>query len=76
LPKRLEGDVDAVIVDQQPTEAGRYEPTWLCQACSADFRNWMQIPGEDRRDFLRRHMGWEITLLLEGCCPACGERFV
>ena len=66
-----------MIDDRCPAEQGRYsyEPGWLCQACSADFRTWMQIPGEDRREFLRQRPGWEITLLLEGCCPACGEQF-
>ena len=39
-----------MIVDQRPTELGPYEPGWLCHACSADFRHWMQLPGEDRRD--------------------------
>jgi len=34
----------------------------------------MQLPGEDRREFLRRRPGWEITLLLESCCPYFGEQ--
>ena len=58
------------------SESALYEPAWLCQACSADFRGWMQLPGEDRREFMRQRPGWEVTLLLEGCCPACGKRFV
>ena len=64
-----------MIYDRQPTEPGPYEPGWLCQACGVDWRGWMQLPGEDRREFMRQRPGWEITLLLEDCCPACGLAF-
>ncbi len=32
----------------------RYEPDWLCQTCGADFRTWMRLPGEDRRELLHQ----------------------
>jgi hypothetical protein len=46
---------------------GRYEPRWLCQACGADFRQWMQLPGEVRRAFLRRRP----SSIIELCGKAC-----
>lgn len=56
-------------------QQNQYEPTWLCDACGVDFRNWMQLPGEDRREFVRQRPGWEITLLIDDCCPACGKPY-
>jgi hypothetical protein len=49
--------------------SGRYEPRCLCQACWANVRHWMQLPGEDRRAFLRWRSAWDVALLLEGRCP-------
>ena len=53
-------------------EQGQYNPLWLCAQCGDDFRAWLLLPGEDRREFLRQRPQYEITRLLENRCPQCG----
>ena len=54
---------------------GQYNPMWLCQQCGDDFRAWLQIPGEDRREFLHQSPQYDITYLLENRCPRCGNPY-
>ena len=58
-----------------PSELGQYHPRWRCTQCGDDFRHWMQLPGEDRRQFLRQRPYYDITRLLEDRCPRCGSPY-
>ena len=53
-------------------EQGQYNAPWRCTQCGDDFRAWLQLPGEDRREFLRQRPQYDITRLVENRCPRCG----
>ncbi len=58
-----------------PIQSGDYHAHWHCVHCGGDFRAWLQIPGEDRRAFLRIRSNYDITNLLDDRCPCCGAPY-
>jgi DNA-directed RNA polymerase subunit RPC12/RpoP len=59
-----------------PIKQGHDNPLWFCTQCGDDFRRWMQLPGEVRREFLRQRPPYDITRLLEDRCPRCGSPYL
>lgn len=61
----------SLVESTMQIEQGQYNARWLCAYCGDDFRAWLQIAGEDWREFLRRRPYYDITRLLEHRCPRC-----
>lgn len=57
------------------TPPSDYRADWLCRWCGDDFRAWLQIPGEDRRCFLRQRPEYDIVNLIDERCPRCGAPY-
>jgi hypothetical protein len=48
---------------------------WYCHQCGADFRDWLSLPGEVRREFLRARPEYDIVNLTEERCPRCDASY-
>ena len=67
--KRMADDPEQNLPEQRPQAA------WLCLPCGADFRQWVDLPPEERMTFLIRYRQFHIARLLEDDCPRCNQPF-
>lgn len=60
---------------EQNSPEQRLQAAWLGLPCGADFRQWVDLPYDERMAFLMRDREFHIARLLEDDCPRCNQPF-